>query len=180
VRTVQVEGAAVGWPRVTLAPDIEGPLAAGLAAQASGVLDDDGPALEAAAARLEEIGWQLLAAEAAVQAAAAFGRAGLLSRRDRSLAHAGMLAVRCEGARSPILDELDQPLPLTAREREVAHLAAEGLSSGAIAERRFVSTRTVDGHLHRLYAKLGVGDRQALARLLRTGDNSSRRLGRNA
>jgi ATP/maltotriose-dependent transcriptional regulator MalT len=159
---------------LVLAPDIEGPLAPCLAAHARGVLDDNGLALEAAATRLEEVGSQLLAAEAAVQAAAAFSRVGLVSRRERSLAHAGVLAGRCEGARTPILEDLDQPLPLTPREREVAHLAAGGLSSSAIAERLFISTRTVEGHLHRLYTKLGVADRKALASLLRKGDVPTR------
>jgi DNA-binding CsgD family transcriptional regulator len=76
-------------------------------------------------------------------------------------------AAACEGARTPILDDLELPITLTAREREVAGMAAEGLSSSVIAERLFVSTRTVEGHLHRAYSKLGVGDRHSLSRLLK-------------
>jgi DNA-binding CsgD family transcriptional regulator len=65
-----------------------------------------------------------------------------------------------------VLEVLGEPVGLTAREHEVVQLAAQGLSSSVIAERLFVSTRTVEGHLHRSYAKLGVSDRRDLARLL--------------
>lgn len=53
-------------------------------------------------------------------------------------------------------------MPLTNREREVAVLAAAGLASKVIAERRFLSTRTVDNHVARIYAKLGVASRADL------------------
>jgi DNA-binding CsgD family transcriptional regulator len=76
------------------------------------------------------------------------------------------LAAACEGARTPALEELDQPLPLTRREREVANRAAGGLTSPAIAERLRISVRTVEGHLQRAYDKLGVRDRGDLRRLL--------------
>lgn len=51
---------------------------------------------------------------------------------------------------------------LTRREREIAGLAAGGLSSRAIAERLTVSVRTVDSHLSRVFAKLGIRSRQEL------------------
>ncbi|WP_062428849.1 ATP-binding protein [Herbidospora daliensis] len=55
---------------------------------------------------------------------------------------------------------------LTSREREVADLAGEGLKTKDIAERLRISPRTVDVHLNRIYAKLGVASRAALVRLL--------------
>ncbi|MCL3861849.1 helix-turn-helix transcriptional regulator [Actinotalea sp. K2] len=55
---------------------------------------------------------------------------------------------------------------LTRREREIAGLAAGGLSSRAIAERLTVSVRTVDSHLARVFAKLGVRSRQDLGAAL--------------
>ncbi|MFG2412810.1 helix-turn-helix transcriptional regulator [Streptomyces goshikiensis] len=55
---------------------------------------------------------------------------------------------------------------LSEREREVADLAAAGLRSRQIAERLFLSHRTVDSHLGSAYCKLGVSSRTALARAL--------------
>jgi DNA-binding CsgD family transcriptional regulator len=53
--------------------------------------------------------------------------------------------------------------PLTAREREVADLAARGLSDRDIAARLHLSERTVQSHLYRSYRKLGVTSRDQLA-----------------
>ncbi len=49
----------------------------------------------------------------------------------------------------------------------MALLAANGLTSRAIAERLYVSKRTVDNHLQRVYTKLGVTGRHQLAARLR-------------
>jgi ATP/maltotriose-dependent transcriptional regulator MalT len=51
---------------------------------------------------------------------------------------------------------------LTAQEREIAQLAAAGLTNKQIGQRLFLSPRTVGGHLHRLFPKLGVSTRAAL------------------
>ena len=158
----------------TLAPRLEGAWARSLAVQATALVENDGKALEAAASQLEEMGALLLAAEAAAQASGAFRRAQLDSRAERTMSLARLLADRCERARSPILDDIERPLPLSSREREVAILAAEGLSSNVIADRLFVSTRTVEGHLYRVYAKLGVHDRRALGRLLHHSEDEPR------
>jgi DNA-binding CsgD family transcriptional regulator len=58
-------------------------------------------------------------------------------------------------------------VPLTNREREIALLAADGLPSRVIAERLYVSVRTVDNHLARIYTKLGVTGRSELPAVLR-------------
>jgi DNA-binding CsgD family transcriptional regulator len=55
---------------------------------------------------------------------------------------------------------------LSPRERQVAELAAEGLSSLTIGARLGIREATVSVHLHRIYAKLGVGSRVQLARRL--------------
>ncbi|HZQ66281.1 MAG TPA: AAA family ATPase [Gaiellaceae bacterium] len=65
------------------------------------------------------------------------------------------------GARRP-----SPPGALTAAERRVAELAAEGLANKEIAQAMFVSVKTVEKHLSRVYAKLGVRSRARLARLL--------------
>lgn len=69
-------------------------------------------------------------------------------------------------AATPILRSQAAVEPvLTAREREVARLAATSLSSRAIGEQLEVSTRTVDNLLGRVYAKTGLGGRAELATL---------------
>lgn len=55
---------------------------------------------------------------------------------------------------------------LTRREREVVRLAAAGQSSQQIAQMLRLSPRTVDNHLGRAYAKLGVSGRHTLGPLL--------------
>lgn len=56
------------------------------------------------------------------------------------------------------------PAGLTAREAEVLGLVATGLTSAQVAERLFLSPRTVNAHLRTIYSKLGVGSRAAAAR----------------
>jgi DNA-binding CsgD family transcriptional regulator len=52
--------------------------------------------------------------------------------------------------------------PLTPQEREVAELAAAGLTNKQIGARLFLSHRTVGAHLHSAYRKLGITARAAL------------------
>ncbi len=54
---------------------------------------------------------------------------------------------------------------LTAREREVAGLVAEGLTNRDIAARLVVSKRTVDAHLEHILSKLGYSSRVQVAAL---------------
>jgi DNA-binding NarL/FixJ family response regulator len=55
---------------------------------------------------------------------------------------------------------------LTPTEAQIAEAAAEGRSNREIAERLFVSERTVEANLTRIYRKLGVRSRVQLARRL--------------
>jgi DNA-binding CsgD family transcriptional regulator/DNA-binding beta-propeller fold protein YncE len=52
---------------------------------------------------------------------------------------------------------------LSRREQEVAALVAEGLTNRAIAQRMFISERTVDGHLEHIREKLGFTSRSQVA-----------------
>jgi DNA-binding CsgD family transcriptional regulator len=54
------------------------------------------------------------------------------------------------------------PASLTPQQREIATLAAAGLTNKQIAERLYLSPRTVSTHLHQLFPKLGVTTRAAL------------------
>jgi len=51
---------------------------------------------------------------------------------------------------------------LTAQELQIARLAAEGLSNRQIAERLFLSPRTIGGHLYRMFPKLEITARAQL------------------
>ncbi|MGX7674338.1 LuxR C-terminal-related transcriptional regulator [Plantactinospora sp. DSM 117369] len=88
---------------------------------------------------------------------AAFGRA-LAGYRECG---AGWLAAAAAAER-------DRPArALTAREREIADLVAMGLTNQEIAVRLFLSRRTVESHLSRMFAKLDVRSRTGLINRLR-------------
>ena len=56
---------------------------------------------------------------------------------------------------------------LTASERRVAELAGDGLTNREIAQALFVTMRTVEGHLTRVFAKLELRSRDELPDVLR-------------
>ncbi len=156
--------AAAGLAR--LAGRLDGPFAPVAAAHAEALAAGDGAALLDAADRFAGMGALLLAAEAAGAAAAAHHDAGRADSARAAAARAGAWLRACEGARPPTLAGAPVAAELTPREREVALLAAAGLSSREIADRLVVSVRTVDNHLQRAYLKLGVSRRQDLPRVL--------------
>jgi DNA-binding CsgD family transcriptional regulator/tetratricopeptide (TPR) repeat protein len=85
-----------------------------------------------------------------------FERLGARPWVDRTIAE-----LRATGQTKPRAGEdvLDR---LTPQELEIVTLAAAGQTNKQIAERLFLSHRTVGGHLHRAFPKLGVATRAAL------------------
>jgi DNA-binding CsgD family transcriptional regulator len=88
---------------------------------------------------------------------ATMGLEGFAERARRELLAAGETA----GKRAP--ETRDE---LTAREKEIARLARDGLSNPEIGARLFISPRTVKYHLRKVFHKLGISSRNELDRVL--------------
>jgi DNA-binding CsgD family transcriptional regulator len=161
---VQFGDATAALPRLAGLAEV-GPRAVVARVHARAWADEDGEALLEAADAWARLGDLVAAGDAAAQAADVHHRQGRHGSALSAAALAEKLAGR-SGARTPALSIAARPLPLTAREREIAALAARGLSNKAIADRLTVSVRTVEGHLYRAGRKLGVSERTALAEVL--------------
>jgi ATP/maltotriose-dependent transcriptional regulator MalT len=111
----------------------------------------------------ERRGAVLYAAEALASAARLAQSAGEPRAATGLQARADTLAAATQGAVTPLLRFTATLVPLTAREREIAALAAQGTASKDIADRLFLSVRTVDNHLQSIYGKLGIRGRRELA-----------------
>jgi len=153
---------------VELASWAQGRLVQATAAQVSAMASADGDSLDAAADQWEALTMSLHAAECSGLAGRAHAQAGATRKAAASAGRMQAFLADCDGAR-PIGLVVTLAAPtLTRRELEVALLAQTGLSSQAIAERLFLSVRTVDSHLARTYNKLGITSRRQLSDALTT------------
>lgn len=155
-----------------LAKILQTPLADAIAEHARGLADRDGDTLDGAADRFADMGAVGLAADTAAQAACAHAENRQRGKQIRSSTRAHMLAAQ-GGLRTPAVDAAASPLPITAREREIANLVTAGLSNRQIADRLVVSVRTVEGHVYRIFGKLGIDDREQLVHLMRAADHEN-------
>lgn len=96
------------------------------------------------------------------------------ARLERSLIRqAKHLAETCRRRLRTPQDGTHDRLTLTARELQIAQLAAAGASNKSIAAQLHVSVRTVEGHLYQIYGKLKIEERLELPVALgSTGDDS--------
>jgi DNA-binding NarL/FixJ family response regulator len=84
---------------------------------------------------------------------AAIGMEAFAERARRELAATG------ETARQRTMEARDT---LTPQEAQIARLARDGLSNPEIGARLFISPRTVEWHLRKVFDKLGISTRKAL------------------
>ena len=175
--TVRLGASATVADRLTdLARDAEGDafLVQAFAAHAKALCASDAKGLGAVAALFESLGADLLAAEAWTEASAVSRSKGHANEASAATARAETTLDRCEGARTPALVPQTILAPtLTPRQRDVAALVAGGLSNREVADKLYVSLRTVENHLYHVYAKLAVSDRKDLARRLSADTRSS-------
>jgi DNA-binding NarL/FixJ family response regulator len=87
----------------------------------------------------------------------AMGVAGFAERARRELVATG------ETVRRRSVESFQE---LTAQEACIARLAVEGLTNPEIGAQLFLSARTVEWHLRKIFTKLGAGSRRDLRQLL--------------
>jgi DNA-binding CsgD family transcriptional regulator len=160
--------------------------AIGMALRAAGLLETEAQGLELleqAVTVLESSPAPLEYARALADFGAALRRANRRADARDPLRRALDLADAC-GAK-PLGDRARQELraaggrprrprtsgaeSLTASERRIATMAAEGLSNPEIAQALFVTRKTVEAHLGNAYRKLDISSRAQLGQALRTG-----------
>ena len=126
----------------------------------------DADGLEQASAAFERMGSPLFGAEAAAEAATLRYRSGEPRRAAQLEARVAELARRCDVVVTPAVVNTSSQAMLTARQLEIATLAAAGVPNRGIAERLYLSVRTVETQLQRSYEKLGIDSRSKLAQAL--------------
>ncbi|MCR4397389.1 MAG: response regulator transcription factor [Firmicutes bacterium] len=81
----------------------------------------------------------------------------------RTYVHPAIIPKLLKGCARPTAAEAGQLRSLTRRETEVLDLVSQGLSNKQIAERLFISEKTVKNHLSSIFGKIGVDDRTQAA-----------------
>lgn len=123
---------------------------------------------EAARARLERAALRAQESRHAIDdarcAAATFGEigAGRYAQRAAKLLEA-------LGVKTPRKRRARGNAELSPRELEVARLAVSGLTNAEVAKRLFLSPHTIAAHIKRIYTRLDVSSRKALAQQLKAG-----------
>ncbi len=140
-----------------------GPLADARIAGTRALLERDPVALEAAAEVFVDVGALMLAAESLTFASQRCAKAGRTREAERIGGRAHSVRQQIEAFSTPLVMNSPSVGSLTKREHAVAKLAATGATNRQIAQELFVSERTVESHLYRIYNKLGVTSRAELA-----------------
>lgn len=142
---------------------MDGEAAPLLSAHAEALAEGDAEHLERISDRYGELGWRLRAAEPSVDAAGVHVSRGNIRAAARASTWAQHIAEHFTALTPPLAR---MPKGLTSRKRQIARLAAEGVDNREIADRLFLSVRTVENHLSKTYRILGIEGRGQLSVLL--------------
>jgi DNA-binding CsgD family transcriptional regulator len=167
---------------VRRADEFGSPVARGIALRAAALVErpPDNDRLAASVAVLRGSGAQLELARSLVELGSALRRSRHRADAREPLREGLELAVGCgadalatrahdesiaAGAR-PRRDPIESRSTLTASELRVARLAAEGMTNKEAAQALFLTAKTIEVHLTRVYRKLGIQSRSQLRRAL--------------
>jgi DNA-binding NarL/FixJ family response regulator len=152
-----------------LLPEVDGRLAGATRLHVGALLHQDPAQMESAALAFESLGALLEAAELMVEASDFAAGRGLKRRAAAARKRATDLLAQCEGAMTPLAARIGRSDRLSKRESEVAHLALAGLTNRQIADKLYLSVRTIESQLQQAYTKLGINGRAALPDALAGG-----------
>jgi DNA-binding CsgD family transcriptional regulator len=148
----------------SLTEKMEGPWAAAWHAYAAAHLSGDPADYLEAAEALHSLGVTRVARSLFAAAADRYGTSGDRLRAREAVAKRDQCDRELRShADSGAAGEASSGVQLTRREKDIVVLAVEGLTDRQIAEKLMVSVRTVEGHLYRSYAKLGIRSREQLS-----------------
>ncbi len=157
----------VGSALAAIAEKVEGTLIPAKSAHVNALYKGDSEDLERVAHIFRTLGANLLAAEAAADAAVAWRKHGQPRRAAAAERLSTSLIPSGEQVITPALKAIEGRGRLTRGQRDVALLAATGRANREIAQEMQLSSRTVENTLQRVYEKLGISGRAELKAALR-------------
>jgi len=152
-----------------LAPQVEGSFSICALRHARAAVSDDVTGLVEAASGFEESGLRVEAADILARAARVALRRGEDVTGHQLASRSVDIASAVGGFETPNMAAVAPGSRLTPRQRNVARLAATGLSNRDIASRLGVGVRTVESHLDEAYRRLGVTNRASLTEIFGSG-----------
>ncbi|MEU4172126.1 LuxR C-terminal-related transcriptional regulator [Streptomyces sp. NPDC026665] len=154
-------------------PAPQGPLLSARIQHIEALSHKDAAELERVGGQFETCGAYLLAAESHADASRIHTRHGNKRAAARTMRSSSRMLEHCPEVRTPVSMTVGDAIQLTDRERQIALLAAQNMSSAEIAERLVLSVRTVDNHLQKIFSKLGIKSRRDIRKSLRLDPDTS-------
>jgi len=145
-------------------------------AHAHAVDAEDASALERTAEAYESLNLHWLAAETAARALTLGGNRPGSTRSTVRLKRIVNHMQDLESVALPTWwdSEAINLTPLTEREKQIAEIAATGVTAAQIAQQLGLSRRTIENHIQHIFRKYGISSREELARSLMTRGSEAR------